>query len=551
MGKIATIVVAARTHFFMNSPAKSAKPAPYLAILGVVWLASLALSLVTPISWDVAWRLEIAARILKGATLYTDIIELNPPLWFWSALPGVSLAQVLGASPYAIMCVLIHLTLIPALWLLDKCVAPLVSRTERIWLVLGALVALILLPIGEIGQREPPVLLATLLWASLAVRRAKGIECPRWMTFSVTLFCAYGFALKHYYLIVPIGIELWLIMSLKRAWRPFRLETMMLAGVGCLYGMAVVRLSPGFLSDIVPLIRLSYDEVRSANIASPWLHPLSLALQALLLIAPAYFIHGIVKDKPLAQIFCLSIALHILVVFAQAKGFGNHFLAAKGMAFAMWAYACGVASSHDAGIDTKFTVHPRLMTGVLALMWIAVPCATFFALSKPPPKGQGGALTTTNAVIATLKAEPKSSRVFVVSTNAGLAFFLQWQQGRPHFSRYYAMWMLPGLFSSQSMPARQAAANAQLDIVRANTIADIQCAAPNLLIGDTTTHGRGHGTDFQAYDIKPIQTLLTDPAFKTWLEANYMATPETSGMSIWRAKLSHGPVPINCQYDKK
>ena len=36
---------------------------------------------------DVAWQLWIARRMHAGANLYRDIIETNPPLWFWMALP--------------------------------------------------------------------------------------------------------------------------------------------------------------------------------------------------------------------------------------------------------------------------------------------------------------------------------------------------------------------------------------------------------------------------------------------------------------------------------
>jgi hypothetical protein len=41
---------------------------------------------------DVAWQLWIAGRIHAGANLYTDIVETNPPLWFWMALPVDRLA---------------------------------------------------------------------------------------------------------------------------------------------------------------------------------------------------------------------------------------------------------------------------------------------------------------------------------------------------------------------------------------------------------------------------------------------------------------------------
>ena len=44
---------------------------------------------------DVAWQLWIAERIHAGANLYTDIVETNPPLWFWMAVPVERLAALL------------------------------------------------------------------------------------------------------------------------------------------------------------------------------------------------------------------------------------------------------------------------------------------------------------------------------------------------------------------------------------------------------------------------------------------------------------------------
>jgi hypothetical protein len=54
----------------------------YGLIVAVLWVGCLTIALLTPASWDVAWRLEIAQRLLNKAFLYRDVIELNPPLWF-------------------------------------------------------------------------------------------------------------------------------------------------------------------------------------------------------------------------------------------------------------------------------------------------------------------------------------------------------------------------------------------------------------------------------------------------------------------------------------
>src|SRR4051812_13305050 len=52
---------------------------------------------------DVAWQLWIAGRIHAGANLYRDIIETNPPLWFWMALPVDRLATLLHLRIEAVL----------------------------------------------------------------------------------------------------------------------------------------------------------------------------------------------------------------------------------------------------------------------------------------------------------------------------------------------------------------------------------------------------------------------------------------------------------------
>ncbi len=45
------------------------------------------LSAVGTVDPDVAWQLWIAHQVNHGGRLYRDMVEVNPPLWFWMALP--------------------------------------------------------------------------------------------------------------------------------------------------------------------------------------------------------------------------------------------------------------------------------------------------------------------------------------------------------------------------------------------------------------------------------------------------------------------------------
>ena len=47
---------------------------------------------------DVIWQMWVARQLLGGTELYSQINEVNPPLWFWMAVPVEAAAQALGIS---------------------------------------------------------------------------------------------------------------------------------------------------------------------------------------------------------------------------------------------------------------------------------------------------------------------------------------------------------------------------------------------------------------------------------------------------------------------
>src|SRR5690349_9808631 len=71
---------------------------PEIAIVGAMTAAWFLMRNI-PVSHDVVWQMWIARQLLGGAKLYTDILELNPPLWFWLAVPVQKMAQLLETTP--------------------------------------------------------------------------------------------------------------------------------------------------------------------------------------------------------------------------------------------------------------------------------------------------------------------------------------------------------------------------------------------------------------------------------------------------------------------
>ncbi|MFL6850388.1 MAG: hypothetical protein ACJ8EH_05970, partial [Sphingomicrobium sp.] len=206
---------------------------------------------------DVAWQLWIAGRIHAGANLYRDIIETNPPLWFWMALPLERIASLIHVRIEGVLAVAVGCIVALALAGTNQLIAHISSGRRLFLLGYGAL-ALMAVPWVHLGQREQLVLIGTLPYAALiAARREQRAVSPA-LAMLIGLGAALGFALKHYFLLVPALLELWLIAGTKRNWLLLRPETIAIVTVGVAYASALFLLEPDFLTTIVPLIRLAY-----------------------------------------------------------------------------------------------------------------------------------------------------------------------------------------------------------------------------------------------------------------------------------------------------
>ena len=120
-----------------------------------------ALRLVDTVDSDVAWQLWIAHRIHAGANLYTDIIEVNPPLWFWMALPIDRLATLAHLRAETVLILTLGGAVALSLAATNRLLEHIPVRTRAMLLGYAAL-ALTTMPWMHVGQREQIVLIGTL-----------------------------------------------------------------------------------------------------------------------------------------------------------------------------------------------------------------------------------------------------------------------------------------------------------------------------------------------------------------------------------------------------
>lgn len=457
------------TMFAFNGNTSTSAPIEwrrYWPELGTVaiWLVALPiLPLFIVLTPDVSWQLWIGRHLNAGVPLYDWIMEVNPPLWFWMAQPVSALADLLQVSP--------HTTLIIVVWILVGGSLALSAAIISDWdapsraIVLGSLLlAVYTLVMSEYGQREHEAYLALVPYALLTARRVEGRSIPWVLALAVGVFVTPMIALKHYFVLLPIVLEAWLIWRTRKL-QLFRPETLSLAIGAVLYALAIVLFTPSYLTDMVPVLSAAYGDVRM-----PWLVVFLHPMNAAVLVGAFYFWH-FRRDLPDVVQALLVIAFGFFVAYyAQAKGFFYH--AEPIVAALTAALAVDLMLRQRSTHSINFA--PALLAGCVAVILLG-------------PATIGGPFRNSNAAvvdpylealapgtsIAPLTTRPSLLRPMVATAEVQLPL------------RYYHLWMLDSVANTE---ARGEEINPKLaaftDVVRHQHVEDMLCNPPDLVMVD-------------------------------------------------------------------
>lgn len=465
-----------------------------LAILAVVGLW-LALFWRGPLINDVAWHLWIGERINGGARLYTDILEVNPPLWFWVGTGVEGLSRLLGLAPFHGLLLLFAGTASLSMALSLSLTA---NRIERVAVIGGTLGFLLVSSPYALGQREQFAFLCALPYILLAARRGEQRDSPFLLAAVIGAFASAGLLLKPHFLLVPALLEAWVLLRTRRLRIRPELVALGFAGLG--YAAAILWCAPAYLTTMLPLIRSAYDGYDN-DLAGLLLGPD--------VVAPVFLLTGSFlasRGEAPAALKALLIggAAFLAAGLWQFKGFGYHFLPALGCALA--ALPLTLRSLRAA----RAPVVACMLTGlflVAATMW------------RESSRGDHAAAVATAGL-------PPGSAILALSESASVAWPLVAERGYVWPSRHMAHWMLAKVWASeaqgQSSPALQKLGR---DVVR-EAAQDIQRSRPAMLLFDRRCdHASGGIVDY----------YRSDPAFAAAMN-DYVRVGEVEYLTVYRRR---------------
>lgn len=360
-----------------------------------------------PTNHDVAWLLEATRRWVRGAELYRDIVEINPPLIFLETYV-LSFGKM---TPFAFnlgVCLAIGIS---AYWTL---------RWHDEWVFAAVLVALPLSGMFDFGQRDHLALIfLTPFLLARSVSRGEAVLLGLWAFF--------GIGLKPHFALIPLAF----IAAQSRPMNVralFKLQNLVLGGL-CVAWLAAVWLAwPRYFGEIIPLARSVY-----AAFGIP-INSLQLVLAATI---PAIVLLVLVRHLELLPLAVAALAA-MFVFLMQGRFWTYHMIPALGLS----SLVALLAARNDEGLMRQ------------GLVFIGLALAMIRPLMGP---------MAYNKSVIPVGVSP----VLFLADKVPVAYPMASDCGVFNASRYPTFWTLPGAWNSGNMDLfRREVAKANEDIRR-------------------------------------------------------------------------------------
>ena len=461
-----------------------------------------------PITHDVVWQFWIARQLMNGAALYRDIWEINPPLWFWSAVPVHYIAAWLHLPPLRLLVAgVVGAGALSAL--LTGHLAGFASPVSRLATMLLAFWLIVVVPLYDFGQREHLALICAIPYAALISRRSAGLAVPTGLALLVGMAAAYGFALKHYFVAVPVMLEIWLIVRNRSQWRALRPETVALAVVALTYGLTVIAFAPAFFTHAVPMVRIAYHGFESSwemMLARPWT-VIWVCIAAFFLTFGGAFGR---KANPLVSTLLIVAIGFAFAYFLQRKGWLYHSVPVTG------------AAALALGVRLWMADMRRLIPIGIGLAMLTLPIllpfktGTYFNFFR----------AEIDPILATL---PKGSSVFIAAADPMWGWPTVEDHGLTWPSRLYAYWMIPAIAHAEVSGPNPAPLRAMAKRMQAEAALEMRCSSPALILFERR---RNYVYQPSAFDVRGFFLRRAD--IRAYLARNYREVTPARSLHVYR-----------------
>ena len=425
-------------------------PGRILADRRAAWIAGVGLVALTLVGQfarlaepDIGYMLYAAGRLLDGAKLYRDVVDINPPPIFAFNLPIVWIARVTHVSDiqlYRLVTVLVvAAVLLFVRRLLTHYLLP-ERPVERHYVLL--LLTFVLLPLAreDLGQREHLVLALLLPYLAIVIARLERRSPPTGDAAIAGALAGLVVALKPPFALPLIASEAWCRWrSPDSRMRPTP-EVSALAVVVCLYLVVVLTMTPDYLRLVGTLGQAYTTYLRVAPLNLILFAP-GAPLTAFALLA-AIALRGERRHDEARSVVSVAMVGCFLAGVAQQKGLRYHFYPS----FALATLLLGlVATACSEGVTKSGRIYRRVASW--AAMAVVIVTLGSAGLDLFGGSGSDRRLRAEfGTLLATVRMHARGEAIGVLSYHMGSAFPLINYAGVPFASRFPCLWILPASY---------------------------------------------------------------------------------------------------------
>jgi hypothetical protein len=207
------------------------------------------------INHDVAWLLEASKRLLGGGNYSHDFFENNPPMILYLYLPPVLFSKFLSINLILTFRVYMLLLAGLSLYFCDLFCKKIFHEQDNLIknsFEITLAVIFLVTPLYEFGQREHILLMFTMPYFLAIVCQLQEYPIKKSQAAIVGVMAGFGFALKPYFLLPFIFIELYYMFCKKNLFSWQRTECLVVVGILALYPIVVFIFNRDYYTVIVP-----------------------------------------------------------------------------------------------------------------------------------------------------------------------------------------------------------------------------------------------------------------------------------------------------------
>ena len=469
------------------------------------------------LSHDASWYLIATQKFTSGSELYSEVVEINPPLAFYLTMPAIWLAQIAAiseTSAFFLYCS--ALGGLSTLWCASLVMRADVEEQRRLVVIGAILLIFFVLMVAEFGQREHLMMMfaAPYLLSLVLLSRLRELS---WMEHIMLGLMAFlGLALKPYFLAIPAGIVLARLLVTKDPRELFLVcnWTLGLTLIGYVAFIAIQH--PLYLDYIVPIAQLVYDgyDISPTGVL--------LKLEVILLIVMSYALFHMRDELDHECVGALGGLIGATLCYLiQYKGWNYQLLPVSAWLILLIAFL------------TTRPLKGQKSSPIVRILLIAIP---LFLVGSQVLRGPYKSATA-DEFGAFVQKERQS--ILVLSTNVSAAFpFVNKVQG-DWASRYPATWFIPGAVNKLSRldcrESNQICSEQKdvLNLARSTMIEDFQRYRPQIVYIDARAHKPYFEVPFNYSTF-----LAQDPRFADVWQC-YRRIGTAMGFEVWSRHCSN------------